>query len=160
MIREPVVREADSASGEHALVADLAIRGAWIPQEEALFDIQVMDTDAESYCTLAPGEVLRQTEVEKKRKYRSACEERRASFTPLCMSVDGLLACEAHHFVKAVGWQLALKWETSYSQVVGWVRARLSFAILRASILCLRGSRTRWRGIGLEDGAPLVWLWP
>ena len=74
------------------------------------------------------------------------------------MSVDGLLACEAHHFVKAVGWQLALKWETSYSQVVGWVRARLSFAILRASILCLRGSRTRWRGIGLEDGAPLVWL--
>ena len=31
--------------------------------------------------------------------------------------------------------------------------------ILRASILYLRGSHTRWRGIWLEDGAPLGWLW-
>ena len=28
---------------------------------------------------------------------------------------------------------------------MGWVRARLSFAILRAALLCVRGSRTKWR---------------
>ena len=34
-------------------------------------------------------------------------------------------------------------------------RARLMFAVLRSTILCLRGSRSKWRSLGLEDGAPL-----
>ena len=38
----------------------------------------------------------------------------------------------------------------------GWMRARLSFAILRATNLCLRGSRTKWRSaFGMDDGAGL-----
>ena len=37
----------------------------------------------------------------------------------------------------------------------GWVRARLSFAILRAALLCVRGSRTKWRSLGIVDGASL-----
>ena len=44
--------------------------------------------------------------------------------------------------------------EKSNSEVLGWMRARLSFAILRATNLCLRGSRARWRSaVGLDDGA-------
>ena len=37
VIREPVVREADEASGISALVADLSVRGIWQPQVEVLF---------------------------------------------------------------------------------------------------------------------------
>ena len=48
-----------------------------------------------------------------------------------------------------------MKWERSYCEVMGWVRARLVFAVLRSSILCLRGARTKWRGLGWEDGAPI-----
>ena len=33
----------------------------------------------------------------------------------------------------------------SHSEVMGWVRARMAFAILRATNLCLRGSRVKWR---------------
>ena len=37
-----------------------------------------------------------------------------------------------------------------------WIRSRLSFAILRATNLCLRGSRTKWRsGAAMVDGAGL-----
>ena len=67
-----------------------------------------------------------------------SCEDRRAVFTPLCVSVDSLFRNEAEHFVKRIGQSLSTKWEKSYSQVIGWIRARLSFAILRATILCLR----------------------
>ena len=39
--------------------------------------------------------------------------------------------------------------------VMGWVRARLSFTIPRATLLCVRGSPTKWRNLGISDGASL-----
>lgn len=48
VVREPVVREADDKSGIPSLIADLGIRGVWQLQSEALFDIRVTDTDAQS----------------------------------------------------------------------------------------------------------------
>jgi len=57
--------------------------------------------------------------------------------------------------LKRLAEQLAMKWEKSYGVVMGWVRTRLSFAILRATMLCVRGSRTKWRSLGLLDGASM-----
>ena len=153
--REPVVREANSDNNSPALIADLAVRGVWSPQTEALFDIRVVDTDAQSYCGQAPLDVLTTAEREKKLKYRSTCEERRVIFTPLCVSVDGLLGNEAKVFVKRLAEGLSQKWDRSYSEVLCWVRTSLSFAIVRATILCLGGIRTKWRSIDNIDGASL-----
>ena len=55
---EPVVRDADEARGISALVADLGMRGAWQPQTEALFEVRVIDTDAQSYGQRAVSSVL------------------------------------------------------------------------------------------------------
>ena len=66
-----------------------------------------------------------------------------------------MLGSEAGFFVKRQGDFLAAKWERPYSVVMGWVRARLSFAIFRAALLCVRGSRTNWRSLGICDGASL-----
>ena len=79
----------------------------------------------------------------------------RASFTPLCASVDGLFAPEANYFVRRLGDHLSMRWEQPFSAVMSWVRACLSFAILRAALLCVRGSRTKWRSLGVMDGASL-----
>ena len=98
-------------------------------------------------------DVLGTAEGEKKRKYLQACQDRRATYTPLCVSVDGMLGSEAKFFVRRLGDFLAAKWERPYSVVMGWVRARLSFAILRATLLCVRGSRTKRRSLGISDGA-------
>ena len=81
-----------------------------------------------------------------------ACQNRHATFTPLCVSVDGMLGSEAVFFVKRFSDFLSAKWERPYN---GWVRARLSFAILRAALLCVRGSRTKWRSLGIVDGTSL-----
>ena len=40
--------------------------------------------------------------------------------------------------------KLSVDWERSYGEVLGWIKARFSFAIVRATDLCLR-SRVRWR---------------
>ena len=54
VIREPIVRDADPVRGLPALVADLSVRGVWAAKTKVLFDIHVMDTDAQSYtsCTV------------------------------------------------------------------------------------------------------------
>ena len=87
---------------------------------------------------------------------KAAVEERRASFTPFVVSVDGVLGHDTQHLIKRLCDQIAMKWEKSHSEVMIWVRARIAFAILRATNLCLRGSRVKWRsGHGMDDGAGL-----
>ena len=53
-------------------------------------------------------------------------------------------------------WDLLIAFHQSgrWGTVLGW-EARLSFAILRATILCVRESRTKWRSLGIEDGNSL-----
>eukprot|EP00731_Ephydatia_muelleri_P006476 Em0003g724a len=156
VVREPIVQEADDSSGRPALIADLSIRGVWQPQTAALLDVRVVDTDAQSYASRTVDAVLCSAEQEKKRNYSAAVEDRRASFTPFVVSVDGVLGHDAQHLMKRLCDQIAVKWEKSHSEVMGWVLARMAFAILRATNLCLRGSRVKWRsGHGMDDGAGL-----
>ena len=66
-----------------------------------------------------------------------------------------IMGKEAGVFVKRLADRLSRKWNRNYSTVLGWIRTHLTFAILRATILCLRGSRTKWRSITVVDGSPL-----
>ena len=40
---------------------------------------------------------------------------------------------------------LAVKKQESYASTIAWIRTRVSFAILRSALVCLRGSRSRRR---------------
>ena len=157
MKKEPIVKEADESSGSPAQVADLSVRGVWVPQAEALFDVRVVDTDAQSYLDRSPLDVLSIAESEKKRKNHQACLDRRALFTQLCISVDGLLGRETV-FIKRLADRLSSNWKYSYPHVLGWVRTRLTFSILRATLLCLRGSHKKWHTIDVTDGTPLSFI--
>ena len=156
VIKEPVVREADVNNGDDGLQLDLGTRGVWQPQMAALFDIRVIDTDAPSHRMCSPEAILETGAKEKKWVYEQAVVEWRGNFTPIVLSVDGLLHREAERFLKRIAANLAHKWEMPYSQTCGYVRARLAFAIIRATSLCLRCSQVKWRsGLGMDDGTPL-----
>ena len=136
--------------------ADLGIRGVWTPQVEALFDIKVIDTDAPSHLHRTPESILDTGALEKKKLYKKAVEDRQGTFTPFVTSVDGLLHREADNFLNYIATSIAVKWEKSYAETCAFVRARLLFALVRVSSLCLRGSRVKWRsGLGFDDGASL-----
>ena len=52
-------------------------------------------------------------------------------------------------------------WERSCGEVLGWIKPRLSFAIIRATDLCLRGSHVHWKsGTGIDDGTGLPVVMP
>ena len=121
VVREPVVREAHHSSDSPALVADLSVHGIWVPQSEALFDVRIIDTDARSYLNRSPLYVLSAAEEEKKRKYHQACIERRAQFTPLCISVDGMMGKEASIFVRRLAERLSDGIQITVMYYVGFV---------------------------------------
>ena len=134
------------------------MRGLWQPQTSALFDVRVVDTDAQSYSGRPVQQVIRSAEEEKKLKYVEAVEERRGSFVPFVVSVDGYMGREADMALRRLSDTLVWKWEKRYSNVIDWVRAYMSFSIIRATNVCLRGSRMKWRsvhGTGFEDGGGL-----
>jgi hypothetical protein len=103
-------------------------------------DIRVVDTDAPSYLNKSPESVLMSAENEKKSKYSKACEaDWHASFTPLCLSVDGLLGPELKFFLKYLAENLALKWDENYSVTIYWLKCKLSFAIIIRSTNLSKG---------------------
>ena len=115
-----------------------------------------MDTDANSYVQRNVEAVLSSAEHMKKMKYVDAVEMRHATFTPFVVSVDGILGRTARMFVNHLGDSIADMWNKSHSEVMGWVRAKMPFAILRATNLCLCGSRRKWRSVmDINDGAGL-----
>ena len=38
---------------------------------------------------------------------------------------------------------LTEKLDLSYEEVMGWIRCKLSFALVRSAIMCIRGARSR-----------------
>jgi hypothetical protein len=124
-----VTRNLHKNQGE--LRGDLLIRGFWARA----------NTDAKSNLSKDPAKVLESQEKEKKRKYLASCIAQRRHFTPFVVSTDGLLGKEAKCLLKKLSTALADKWEKPYAVVRGYVNARISIAIVRATHICLRGSR-------------------
>ena len=56
--------------------------------------------------------------------------------------------------------QMLININMSYGEVLGWIKARLSFAIVRATNLCLKGSHVRWISSTGIDGAGLPVVMP
>ena len=124
-----------------ALRGDVGVLGFWKKGHMTIFDVRVTDTDAASYRGQKATTILANHEKEKKKKYNDACLARRRHFTPLVFSVDGMRGAEADAASKRLAALLSEKWKRSYSEVCGYVRSRLSFAIARTLTLCLRGVR-------------------
>ena len=78
-------------------------------------------------------------------------EVEHGTFTPLVFSSSGGAGLAASAFLKRLASLLSQKMGSSYSSTIGWLRSKVSFALLRCSILCLRGCRSK----GLRENAEL-----
>ena len=132
---------------------DVHCRGFWERQRAAFFDIRVCHPNADSYKDLSPKQIYRIHENEKKRKYNSRVTEiEQGTFTPLVFTTTGGMADECLRYHSRLAELLSAKKQESYATTISWVRAKVSFAILRSALLCLRGSRTpRRRNLDVKD---------
>ena len=95
--------------------------------------------------------------TKKNNLYLTAAKARRATFTPIIATCDAVFDKDSELYFKRMAIHLSKKWESiyEYSQTLGYLRARMQVCILRSVSLCLRGSRTKWRGAGIQDVASL-----
>ena len=70
-------------------------------------------------------------------------------FMPSVFSTTGGMAVECKRYHSKLAELLATKKGQCYATTMSWMRARVSFALLRSALLCLRGSRAK-RRIHLE----------
>ena len=91
--------------------------------------------------------------MEKKRKYNERIiEVEHATFTPLIFGTNGGMGVECQIFIKHLAEKLSQKQSTEYDQVMTWLRTRLSFLIVRSTLLCARGSRVPFRRTNVDAG--------
>ena len=124
-----------------ALRGDVGVKGFWQRATTCIFDVRVVDPDQPSYLSSTAQKILDRHENDKKKTYEQRCRDERRDFTPLVFSVDGMRSTECKAACKRLASHLSSKWRREYSQVCGFVNARLSVALMRASSLCLRGPR-------------------
>jgi hypothetical protein len=87
-----------------------------------------------------PSKVLEAAEILKQKKYLQPCLDQHHHVTPFIVSVDGLIGKEAKMVLKVLASRTATKSGKTYSNVMGYMRARLSIAIVRATHVCLGGA--------------------
>jgi len=122
---------------------DIRARGFWRRGQNAFFDVRVTNPDCASQVNSSIPSILKKHEEEKKREYSERVMQiEQGTFTPLVFTTTGSMGPECLQFHKSLAEKLATKSGERYSDVMNFIRCKLSFMCVRSSLLCLRGSRT------------------
>jgi len=125
---------------------DIRARGFWRRGQNAFFDVRVTNADSASQNNSSIHSILKKHEDEKKRAYNErVMQVEQGTFTPLVFTVAGGMGPECLKFHKSLAEKLSNKSGEKYSDVMSFIRCKLSFMCVRSSLLCLRGSRTARR---------------
>ena len=122
---------------------DIRARGFWARQQDAFFDVRVTHPGA---SLLSRSDIMSHLQSHERMKKRQYCarvtQVERGSFTPLVFSTSGMCAPECERALKNLCSLIVQKnGDLAYSVVMGELRRRISFSLLRWSITCFRGCR-------------------
>ena len=127
---------------------DIKSNGFWRHGQDAYFDVRVTHVNATTNRNRDTADIFREHELAKKREYlQRVLEIQHGSFTPLVMGTNGGMGEECKKFITHLANKLASKQHEQYSDVITWIRTKLSFEILKSTILCIRGSRTPYKSM-------------
>jgi len=136
--------ERKSANTDDDARSDIKCTGFWRRMRTAYFDIKVVSPYAKSYSRLTTAALFRMAENAKMREYSERIRNvEHGDFNPLVFTTAGGMAPQCQVVVKKLAAVLAEKQGVSRSVATGWLRCRLSFALLRTTLLCVRGTRAR-----------------
>ena len=122
---EPVIKDSIEGNDSEVLRVDWGVRGLWESQREALFDICICNADAPSYQGKTIDSVFNAHKDFKRKKYAEAAEHKRASFSPILATCDGVFDFEAKAYTRQLAVLLSKKWSKLYAEVHGWIKARM-----------------------------------
>ena len=136
--------EYKSANKENDARSDIKVTGFWREMRQAFFDVKVVSPFARSYSHLSQEALFRKSEKAKMREYRERIlEVEHGDFNPLVFTTVGGMAPQCQVVVKRLAEKIAAKQNMNLSIVAGYIKVRLSFALLRTTLLCVRATRRK-----------------
>ena len=121
---------------------DVRVRGFWKNWRNAFFDVTAFSPYAPSYQGKSLKSLYRQAERRKTLAYSERILQlEHGDFTPMVFSVSGGMGQQASCALKRIGHRIAERADVPFSVVMGRIRVRFSFALLRSTLVMLRGSR-------------------
>ena len=132
-----------SANVQNDARLDVRAKGFWRAGQNAFFDVRITNADNNSQRQKTIKSILRAHEQEKKRQYNSRVMEiEQGTFTPIVLTVKGVMAPEGSKYHKTLAQKISVKTGEKYEDVNRLIRIKTSFLVQRAALLCLRGSRS------------------
>jgi hypothetical protein len=126
--------------------SDVRVRGFWSNMRNAFFEFRVFYPHARSYVNQSPSTLYNKFEKDRKREYEQRIRDiEDGDFTPMIMSSTGGMGPQMSTALKHLASSIADKKNELYSDVVNVMRTKFAFTVARAALICLRGSRGRWR---------------
>ena len=124
--------------------SDLRVRGLFTRGQNAYSDFSVVNPIADSHSNTQMNALLKKNERSKYREYmKRILEVEHGSFHPVVFSAEGHAGIGAQVLLKTLAMKLAEKRGEKLSQVITMIRVRLSFALRRSALLCLRAQGER-----------------
>ena len=129
-------------AGQDRARLDISARGVWCQMERVFFDVRVTHPNTRSNRDKSLRQIFKEQQQEKKRKYNfRIVQVEKATFTPLVFTTSGGMGPECQRFNKRLAELIALKRKESYADVITFIRKKLRFALLKATLIALRGYR-------------------
>ena len=121
---------------------DIAATGVHSTFERTFFDVRVTHPNCDSNIHKPISQVYKEHENEKKRMYEERIlESEKGSFTPLIFSTSGGNGPMCRILIKKLADRIAEAKNEKYEDIVYHLRVRIRFAILRSTLLSVRGQR-------------------
>ena len=131
---------------------DIRAQGFWdCRQECTFFDVRVFNPCAPSYRHLPLESLFKRQEQQKRNLYEERVRRvERSTFVPLVFTTTSSSSQLTTTALKRLASLLSSSRNLPNTVVMGWLRCRLSFCLLRTAILSMRGIRHR-RDIKVEN---------
>ena len=91
-----------------------------------------------------------ENQKKKKKVNQRILDGENGSFAPLGFTTNGGISTETKQFYRRLSQLLCEKSDVSCSDASAWVKRRIRFSLLRTSIICIRGSRSKKCSIPAE----------
>ena len=121
---------------------NVAARGVWSPYDRTFVDIRVTHPNCLSNRDKPLDQIYQQNEKEKKDQYNlRVLHAEKGNFTPLVFLTTGGMSPECKRFFNRVSSLIANKKKEDYKDVVSCIRTKLRFAMLKSTLIAIRGFR-------------------
>ena len=141
-----------SANTKKEARLDVSARGFWVTGQRVFCDVRVFDLNALRYKNLELKRCYSKNEDEKKKNYNErVLQVENGTFTPLVFSTHGGMGRECKKFYQRLTEMIAEKRDIPNSVATKYVRTRMSFSLLRSTLVCVRGSRSLKKVFDLNE---------